>query len=573
MRLAAFFLLFAPGILLGQNPRFEIVYLADLKYGRDRVWLDNIKTTWHATGINLRLKWADIENDDHGLDWADLDAALQALAQNQLDIYLRVSLIFTRDTWFSQPGYYTADDFHRRWNADFYLNPYALEPNPPRQHSKLLTFISPNARAKMKGFYQQVVDRLNQQPLAVKSKIKLIVPAFSPDDESEYPSRGWIAAKDSTEMSGYAAPEQEAFINFLQAKYQRDHKKLNRIWGSNFTAIATTQIKIADYNWHKQRAPQEPPYQYPKGRKDWIDFKTGELKKFFAEFGAVTHQARFKFGLQFGSFYDNNIVYRGFYDPVSLLEKIDYLIVGDVLEYEPNFDFAADYARSLCKYWDWKKQRAAGSKIKFATETNWPEYNQHPPRMLSAYWTRQLRAFYEGGASALFVSHWGTTDTGEAANVPARVKSGALRTQYSDWLTALGSYKGALLQNIVYNLAAHLSCEQGLYFRCDSGCGGSMDYFYNNGVQVATNPTRYEFPLRRFSKSKGRSQNEKRGDIVTNYMLINSPAYLTSNYNRLQLTTTSYILPEAAHRILRRNDLRNISQTNDANFFARARVE
>jgi len=580
MKLILVFLcFFLSEILFAQNSGFQIIYLADTKYAADSVWVNKIKSDWSATGINLRLRWAEIENDTHTLDWTNVDAALKILERKKLDIYIRVSFIFTRPGWFAPPAYYTDDDFHRRWNGEYYLNPYILEFNQTGEHSRLLTFLSPNSRSRMKEFHRQVLAHLNQQPLAVRRRIKLIVPALSQDDESEYPSHAWIAAKDSAEMSGYAPPEQGAFVKFLQTKYNNDHSQLNRGWGdgANFSAISAAQIKIADYNWHRQQ-PITVSYVYPRGRKDWVDFKTGALKEFLDELAGLTKTAKFKFGLQFGSFYGNDIVYRGFYDPTALLEKTDFLITDDVVEYEPNFKFSADYSRSLCKFWDWRNSRPAGDKIKFATETNWPEYNGHSPLVLTEYWNRQMRSFYERGASALFVSHWGTTDGDEIANVLARIKDGRLRQQYPRWAAILRSYKNAPIQNISQAAATHLSCEQGLYFRADSGLSGSNDFFYNNGFVVGKNPTRYEFPLYRFFKSRIADRRraapyEQKRDIITNYMLVNSPTYVTANYREFHLTATSYIMPASTYQILQRRDLKNVTATNDTLFRAKARIE
>jgi hypothetical protein len=573
------FFLLARHEVFGQNSGFQIIYLADTKYAMDSVWVNRIKTDWSATGVNLRLRWAEIENDAHALDWKNVDAALKMLERKKLEVYIRVSFIFTRPAWFAQPGYYTEDDFHRRWNGEYYLNPYLFELTRPGEHDRLLTFLSSNVRARMKEFYRQMLAHLNQQPPAIKRRIKLIVPTLSQDDESEYPSHGWIAAKDSAEMSGYARPEQEAFVKFLQTKYNSDHDALNRAWGdgANFSASSAAQIKIADYNWHRQQ-PLGLPYAYPRGRKDWVDFKTAALKNFLDELAALTKAAKFKFGLQFGSFYGNDIIYRGFYDPTALLEKIDFLITDDVVEYEPNFKFSADYSRSLCKYWDWKNSRPPGDKIKFATEANWPEYNGHSPLILTEYWNRQLRAFYERGGSALFVSHWGTTDTGEAANVPGRVRDGRLRQQYPRWAAILKSLKGAPIQNIAPLNATHLSCEQALYFRSDSGFSGSTDYFYNNGFLVGKNPARYEFPLFRFFKSRIADRRraapyEQKRDVITNYMIVNSPAYVTNNYREFHLTATSYIMPATTYQILQRRELKNVTATNDTLFRAKARIE
>lgn len=578
-RLGLIFYLLLSENLFAQNAGFQIIYLADTKYAADSVWVNKIKTDWSATGINLRLRWSEIENDAHALNWKSVDAALKMLERKKLDIYIRVSFIFTRPVWFAPSGYYTDDDFHRRWNGEYYLNSYVFALNQSGERSKLLTFLSSNARARMKEFYRQVMAHLNQQPLAVKRRIKLIVPTLSQDDESEYPSHTWIAAKDSAEMSGYARPEQDAFVRFLQSKYHNDSGQLNRAWGdgANFSAISMTQIKIADYHWHRQQ-PMGSSYVYPRGRKDWVDFKTGALKEFLDELAVLTKTAKFNFGLQFGSFYGNDIVYRGFYDPTALLEKADFLITDDVVEYEPNFKFSADYSRSLCKFWDWKNSRSTDDKIKFATETNWPEYNDYSPLILTEYWNRQLRAFYERGGAALFVSHWGTVDVAEAANFISRVKDGRLRRQYPRWAALLKSMKSAPIQNIAPLNATHLSCEQALYFRSDSGFSGSTDYFYNNGFLVGKNPTRYEFPLYRFFKSRiadrrGVATYEQKRDVITNYMLVNSPTYVTANYREFHLTATSYIMPASTYQVLQRRDLKNVTATNDTLFRAKARIE
>ena len=207
-------------------------------------------------------------------------------------------------------------------------------------------------------------------------------------------------------LSGYSEIEQDAFIKYLEDKYLTV-SNLNAAWGTSFTSINRAEIKIKEYGWENI----EEKYICSEGRKDFIDFLTSQLKNFIDTCASIVHSANknFKIGVQLGSVYDTGIEFGAFYDVTPLLEKVDMVICDDVAEYQPNFNFAADYLRSICNYWNWKRGNYLGP-LNFATETNWPGYNHIIPDTLVKYWQIQLQSYYDRGASTLFISHWGTID-------------------------------------------------------------------------------------------------------------------------------------------------------------------
>ncbi len=578
---------FAHTLLFAQTTGFEIIYLADTDFAKDSAWVHNIKNDWRATGVNLRIKWADVVDNSFNRNWADVDAALQQLDENSLDIYIRVSLCYTRKAWFSN---FVAKDFHRRKIApgvgDFYYHPYFL--NAPYHDNtnmsrRMFNFMSKAPRDSMITFYRQVVQHLDQSPH--KDRIKLIVPTISPDDESDYPqvTYDFTDSKEHTEMTGYTIVERDSFKTFLINKYV-SIAVLNQTWGPPNLSSFGTASNVIMYNWEKLH-DDRGPFDYPKGRKDWIDFKTQALKNFHALLRneTKTHsEPDFPFGLQFGSFYDPRILFRGFYDPTSLIQDIDYLITGDVPEYHPNFNFSADYSRSLSRYWDWRQGKGGANRMKFATETNFPDYRYIPPDTLNKYWERQVEAFYGRGASALFISHWGTKSS-EVCCFAQRVqdRDPQLLADNEDWANALsGRFRYQPILKIFHSSATHLSCEQGLYFRLpeDLGYSSDNDYFHTNGHEVgqwvATNDSIvaiYELPFHRFIVPReeyvlNNAQYREWGDIVTNYMLSHSPNYISGHYNELHFTATSYIMPEQAYLNVMRYSLKDIAMTNDTHF-------
>ncbi|MCK7523210.1 MAG: hypothetical protein MZV64_38830 [Ignavibacteriales bacterium] len=86
-------------------------------------------------------------------------------------------------------------------------------------------------------------------------------------------------------------------------------------------SINRAEIKIKEYGWENI----EEKYICSEGRKDFIDFLTGQLKNFIDTCASIVHTANknFKIGVQFGSVYDAGIEFGAFYDATPLLEKVD----------------------------------------------------------------------------------------------------------------------------------------------------------------------------------------------------------------------------------------------------------
>jgi hypothetical protein len=573
---------------------FEIVYLADPSVVVSHPkWVQKIKSDWRATGINLRIRWIDVENSAHVRYWGTVDSALAALEIAGLDIYVRVSMNFIDQSW-----KFTPEDFQTRFDGEYLLRPHGemVGNRWVRGCRQMLNSRSTVARSRQIDFFKAVIHHLNSSPQ--RNKIKLIVPTISSDDESEYPVSTITSSLCNPDsigpmMGGFSAVEKGAFVQFLRKKYRDSFSDLLSVWGadsavpiSNFPDIGS---KMGSFGWQIQPNDLHYTFRYPKGRKDWLDFRNRELKNFLDTLcmAMKTINKDFRFGLQFGSLYDNLLAYRGFIDPTSLLESVDFVITGDIPESKPNFQFAADYLRSLARYWDWKKSRT--SKIGFATETNWPGYGNYQPDVLCKNWKAQVDSFYERGASVLFISHWGTADIAVPNGIVKKVEDGSYESEYQEWKRTLESYTNPLrrrpvLSNLPCRRATHLSCEMGLYTRDTS----PDDYLYTYGWTVGSESIplkagyaqlRFnEFPFHRFIVPRDRylandAAYRGTGDIVTNYMLANSPTYVASMYDTLSLTASSYVLPDSAYRALTSSSLQRVIIMNATRFSNGGRSE
>ncbi len=536
---------------INSNKNFEIVYLADGKYASNPVWLKKMRDDWKATGINLRIFRSGVESFDGKLNWNNhpyqVDDALTQIADVGLNIYLRINLALLDIQAVNKT--YTDEDYHIRSNGKRFLNQYDALKRP------LLNLTSTKSRSDMLNFVKEVVKHINTLPNNIRSKIKLIVPTISTEDETELPFNTY---DDSTKsfmsnvLSGYSKPEIAAFMKFLADRY-KTIDSLNDSWGEDarFSEFNSNKIQIRNYNWDgiKTDPKARDYYVYENGRKDFIDFRRAELKRFIDDCSAIVRDGGFNFGVQFGSIYDATIEFRGFYDPTSFVENVDEIITDDILEYYPNFSFSADYSRSLCKYWNWENKNKTNPK--FATEVNWPGYNDHRPEELIKYWSMQLRIFYKKGASCLFVSNWGVI--GGPNNVGEKIISGNLLSDYNSWQDTLKKYRNVPIKNVNINSAFNLSCELALNSGSNSNANtsGLSDFSYNNGISVGTIDGKniVEFPLYIFSKLKGENtgdivyQNE--GDFITNYMLRDSPEYLQENYKNFYFTGTSRFMPKS----------------------------
>ena len=551
-------LLIFSGFLQSQTAKnssenFEIVYLAAGKYAAKPVWLRKIRDVWKATAINLRIFRFAVENADGSINWNnhpyEVDSALTKIADAGLNIYLRVNFATLSD---QQVKNYIDDDFHIMSNGKRFFNIYQTD-------KPLLNVTSKKSRGDMLNFLTKVVEHLNTFPYHVRSRIKLIVPTLSQDDETEFPYATYDKSTNSTifnVLTGFSRPEMAAFMKFLSEKYV-SIDSLNESWGNgaNFSSFDTNQIHIRDYNWDGIKTDPGSPdyYKFVNGRKDFLDFRIEELKRFIDDCSSIVRKAGFKVGVQFGSIYDNLTEFRGFYDPTSLIENVDMFTTDDILEYYPNFSFSADYSRSLCKYWEWKNK--AQNSINFGTETNWPGYGGFSPQELIKYWSLQLRTFYEKGASCLFVSHWGTNDSPE--EIPQKVLSGSLLPDYKSWYDTLSKFHDAPVRIVTNEIAFYLSCEQGLSY---STVLFNPVFAHNKGFTVGRLDGRniIDFPLNRFSRAKSnygsaglqKTNGESgayngRGDFATDYMLERSPDYLKKNYKKFYFTETSKFIPQS----------------------------
>lgn len=550
-RIISIFILTIATNLLGQSQavnnsteKFEIIYLADGKYASNTIWLKKIRDNWQATGVNLRVLRFAVENNSDSLNWNnhpyEVDKAITKIAGAGLDIYLRVNFATLSD--YSVNHVYTDNDFQIRSNGKRFLNQYEI--NKP-----LLNITSKKSRGDILRFMKKLVEHLKSFPPEIKKRIKLIVPTISPDDETELPFNTYDKESQSivnNELTGFSKPEIAAFMKFLKKRYGTI-KSLNCVWGNgaSFTKFDSSQIKIREYNWNGIKSNPKSPdyYKFENGRKDFLDFRTNELKKFIDDCSKIVKKGGFNFGVQFGSIYDGLIEFRGFYDPTSLIENSDMVITDDILEYYPNFAFSADYARSICKYWDWKKKNKR-RKI-FATESNWPGYGDHIPEDLINFWSLQLRTFYEKGASCLFISHWGTV--GGPNNIAEKVLNNSFAIHYRAWRDTLIKYRSSPVRIIKNSDAFHLACEQGLISKNEVNPNKSDEhaFIHNEGfiVGVINGKNIIEFPLNRFTKQKERNTknfyNHSNRDFVTSFMIEKSPDYIKKNYKHSYLTATS----------------------------------
>jgi hypothetical protein len=368
-------------------------------------------------------------------------------------------------------------------------------------------------------------------------------------------------------LSGYSAPEKQAFVRFLRLKYNGSSSdaspaKLNKAWGASFASIDLPQINIDSYDWER---PKDVYSSFPSGRKDFLEFRTSELKRFIDDCAAIARGAGFFSGVQFGSIYDVGIEFRGFIDVTPLVENADYFINDEVPEYSANFEFMGDYQRSICRYWEWARKQKGITRpsIKFGTESNWPGYNNIPPQDLVSYWMQQLTSTYDRGATVLFVSHWGTESGilrwkhkggGEAEQflVADLVRNDELDksdekgrgTAYAVWRNALRNFAASPPKKIAAKAAVVLSFEQALTARqsdqpskvrrVGSVNRGEIQTFDGERSGTLAKP---EFPASAYVRRKAAENpavaaSGKTRDIITEYMLIRSPKY-DRNYQKL----------------------------------------
>jgi len=235
-KLILFFLLITLSALVTNAQNFRAVVMADVEIAKDSAWLDKCKE-WGITGINIVVKWNRVAGDNiNTLTWTEVDDAIQAIVNKNLDVYIRVGLNYLRPSWIGTV--FNTNDYMIKYNGTIFKHPYA---NPNWTHADVLTpyllnITSSNAVNKMSTFYTNLIQHLNTFPANQKNKIKLIVPVIGADQESDYTRHtndGWTnnnPINERNEAAGYSTPEKDAFKNFLSSRYLNDINKLKEKW-------------------------------------------------------------------------------------------------------------------------------------------------------------------------------------------------------------------------------------------------------------------------------------------------------------------------------------------------------
>lgn len=504
--------------------KFKIVFVADVRVAANQEWLKRVATDWGATGICLRVFWGHVDTDSvpEADNWENLDKAIKTITENhfnnkKLDIYLRVCMGLQKPNWVSPTNFrFVRDDFQIKYDNTIY-NHQDYEKGIPDSEKHPLNFNSPNSQKYMRLFLSEVLTHIDKNfSDTVKSRIKEIVPTFSTSDEEEYP----FAA-----MCGYSSYENEEFINYLKNKYSNSLSSLNERWNpeNEFKDfISWSEIAPGTFNWHTY---ENSDYKYPNGRVDWINFRTEQLTSFINSLSDIISDFGFEMGVQVGSIYDDLMERRGWVDPTRLFEKANSIHVADIYQFSGNFDFGAEYLKSICKFWTLTNNMVS-SLVRFSTETNWPNFNSKDPFFLSIHWKEQLESYYNEGASEHYIVGWDIT--------PEELDR--LKSLYQPWRSTLVGYSNREAVTKESNVAVHLGVEQ---------------VFYNHNTKSFWNNT---FKLNDFITSQYNSIpkleifNGKK-DIITNYMIEKNPNFLV-NYDEIFFAKDNGYITEKAYLVL-----------------------
>lgn len=520
---------------------FEIVFSATPKAPHDTIsctvtdeYLDSVKS-WGGTGISLFINWWAFQVDVNSptIDYSHLDATIFQILAKDLDVYFRVA-------FGQRPISAITNSSEADWLIDTDGNPFKYDFNGNdslEDHEVLLNFASAESKKMMLDFYDNFLGHLDSFDLPTKARFKYITPSVSHDYEMEYPYE---------EMCGFSSTELSLFREYLLRKYQ-NLATVNAKWGTNFINI--DDIDPKSYYWNDTTNANDT---YPRGRIDWLNFRTSVLKNFIDTCAYITKERwRFHMILQLGSTYDNQIENRGWVDPTSLMEKPDLLMVGEIASYKHNFWFSADYSRSICKFW-------GDSSHKFGTETNWPDFDGRPSEELCEIWGRQLDKFFCKGAVLLNVVGW-DRNYGYPDSTSKTILDSGTVAEYGNWRRTLKNTSEKPVQSVSYAYAVHLGCERLAYTH--NRFELTQDYFKKfdilTSVEVDTpylsNPYNYNGQC----------------DIVTNYMIAHNPRSLifTIFPGQLWFNKSSEYITDEAYLALMRTDL-SINSSNVAMFNA-----
>ena len=523
-------LLFNDREIYSQIDSFDIVF--DYWTGVCRWYperIDILKNKWGATAIMIKVNWDDIQpNGPDDAYWSYLDSAITNITDRGLKVYVRIAMGNNMPAWVHVPTIegLTSDDFQTKSDGSRYFKYDVWGP---------LNFTSDLSKYYLLNYFSKVVEHLSTAPYA--GSVKYVFPSTDVDNEMEY--TGEV-------MLGYSVKEIEKFRNYLRTKYNNDIELLKNKWEAGPDEIQNfADIQPRNYNWNNS-APYST-YIYPKGRVDWINFHTSELKSFIDTCSEIvshyqSNDSTLKMGVEFGSCYDYAIENRGWYDPTPLIENVEFFKVADIIAYKPNFEFAADYVRSICNFWSTIKNK----NIKFATETNWPDYDLYSPELLNNDWSTQLTTFYKKGASAhlIYGMDW----------IIATKLSVLRNDEFKIWGDTLQFYSKAKIKTITNTKAVHLSCEQGNFEgnNYTEELIGEILYLTFNFLKSISPQGNYWNNLNNY---------DDHCDIVTNCMINNYPQYI-NKYSNLYFTKSSRYIPDETYLLLMTQNLISVPLDN-----------
>ncbi|MBS1514505.1 MAG: beta-galactosidase [Bacteroidetes bacterium] len=493
-----------------EDEKFKIVFVSS-SWSLKSDWLDEIKNKWGATGVSLFIPWIQNEPVEGKFDFRRLDSNLSLIKNQGLDINIRIPMGFEYPEWITKnaDNKFSKNDYQLNKQGEIFKTDYVP--------TGVLNFASETSKNCMLNYLTAIVKHFNELRESGYD-IKEIVPSVDPDAEFEYTS-GF--------MLGYSSFEKNLFRNYLTRKYNNDVNLLNFKWKASFKNFE--EIDPAIYNWEKASLQN---YNISAGRYDWMKFRTASLKSFIDECAQVIHSYNFKMGLQLGSICDEYIEYRGWYDPTSLLENVDAVRVADIAEYRPNFNFSADYLRTLCNYWSERKNK----KISFSSESNWagyPKPHGYSPERLCSDWDSQLKSYYEKGSDAHYVMGW-YLDWNTLNKIKAFGEG-----EYKNWRTTLNEFSNKNRIKVKYDKAVYLSSDYAFYFG-NIHTDTTIDKNYYLKFKL------YNSIVPRFQYKENERNYDNHSDILTNYILENSPEVL-NNYSTFSFTLSSEVIPNTAY--------------------------
>lgn len=434
--------------------------------------LDSIKS-WGGTGASLWLNWNDYQDTDNPfyIDTSRYDPEIDSIIADSLDVYLRVELMHL-------PGWVLKVARPCDELIDTTGKPVEFAGRIQ------LNFASDSSLTWMLRFYRALLKHLERK-YGPSGHIIDITPSVSHDQEMEYPYDD-MCSFDSTDIA--------MFQKYLSREYGTI-SALDTVWDASFSSFG--KIDPIGYHWADTINSNDT---LPRGRIDWIDFRTKVLRDFIDSCYTATHAAGFNMTLQLGSIYDNMIENRGWVDPTSLMQYADRIVVDDIYSYEPNFAFGANYLRSICLFWN---VTDSNHTRVFSTETDWPGVYGAKPRLLCAAWADQLKQYYVNGASALSIVHWDTSFTNSND------------TAYAAWKQTLLHYRNAPVLSVSYSKAVLLDCNR---------LARTHNFARANGIYKT-------FDIESSLEAKApfdttEAYRDGKYDIVTGCMLKEDPSYL-----------------------------------------------